>query len=51
MFAPIASASVVTAVAMNPGFFLSIRRPNFTSCHNARIVNVGVAAPLNFFSP
>ena len=32
MFAPIASASVITAVAVKPGFFASIRRPNFMSC-------------------
>src|SRR2546429_9696872 len=47
VFAPIASARVATAVAVNPGFFLSIRKPNFTSCHNAPIVHLGVAAPLN----
>src|SRR5580693_5533620 len=37
VFAPMPRASVKIATTVNPGFFLSTRKANFTSCHKVCI--------------
>src|SRR5205823_8794469 len=39
VFAPIPKARVITAIAVNPGFFSSIRRPYLTSCPSVCIAS------------
>jgi hypothetical protein len=46
VFAPIPSASVNIATAVKPGFFLSMRKPNFKSCHI-----VSITAPPEYEIP